>query len=76
MKNIHKVPKKQWRKWDIVGRGVFNEVYETLSLNPGFIRHPKDKPVSARFNYTLAWNTAWIAADAVKSTLKAIANGD
>mgnify|MGYP003427208623 len=73
--NIHKVPKKQWRKWDIVGRGVFNKTYEVMRANPGLFRHPKDPSVSNRWSDTTAWNAAWIAADHVKETLKEISNG-
>lgn len=72
--NIHKVPKKQWRKWDIVGRRVFNMTYELMLENPNLFRHPKDPSVSARWAKTTAWNAAWIAADHVKEALTEIAN--
>lgn len=73
--NIHKVPKKQWRKWDVVGRRVFNKTYDVMVLNPDLFRHPKDPTRSNRWAKTTAWNAAWIAADHVKEALKEIANG-
>jgi hypothetical protein len=72
--NIHKVPKKQWRKWDIIGRSVFNKTYDLMKENPHLFRHPKDPSISKRWADTTAWNAAWISADHVAEALKEIAN--
>lgn len=71
--NDHRVPKRQWRKWTVVGRHVFNLTYEAMQENPAFYRHPKDPPVSKRWSGTTAWNAAWIAADHADEALRLIA---
>ena len=63
--NRNKVPVKQWRKWSPVARKVFNEVYGTMNKNQWTFLHPKQDKLSARMWNTVAWNAAWIAADAV-----------
>jgi len=65
MKNTYKVPAKQWNKWSAKARAVFELVYRQLDENPGFFMHPKASEVPAKHWSTTAWNTAWVAADAV-----------
>ena len=72
--NVHRVPKRQWRKWSIVSRGVFNRVY---GRRRGFaILIPGDPKISSNAERGLAWNVAWIAADDAEDTLRAIAKGE
>jgi len=69
VRNSNRVPQKQWRKWSVKARKVFNDVYEFLMKNQWAMLHPKaptPKPVHWK---TTAWNSAWIAADAVDDDL-------
>lgn len=70
MRNVHKVPKKQWRKWSETARKVFNEVYYTLRHNTGVLFPPTAQNLSRQAIKVIAWNTAWIAADAANSKPK------
>lgn len=70
--NKHKVPKRQWRKWNDVGRTVFNETFALKSaktldiLAPGFL-----PPLSKRGWSVAMWNVAWLAADAATEASRA-----
>ena len=64
--NRHKVPLRQWRKWNVAARKVFNEVYGTMAQNQWTFLHPHQGKISAKMWKTTAWNAAWIAADACK----------
>lgn len=69
MRNSNRVPKKQWRKWSGVARRVFNATYSFIHDNPDLMQHPgapKPKPFHWK---TVAWNAAWIAADAVDDSI-------
>lgn len=72
-KNLYRATPKKWRKWSIVARGVFNKTYGLMKENASLFRHPSDPPRSKKWATTTAWNAAWIAADHVDETLKAIA---
>jgi hypothetical protein len=67
--NTYKVPKKQWKKWNDAARAVFNETYYTILHNPDVMTHPKQKKIPAEHWNTLAWNAAWVAADAAKGAI-------
>lgn len=62
-KNTHKVPKKQWRKWNKIEQGMFNRVWNTLNprqLNVlGIIGDHRKLNV-------IRWNLAWTMADLYK----------
>ncbi|HEY6020280.1 MAG TPA: hypothetical protein VIY48_10360 [Candidatus Paceibacterota bacterium] len=64
MKNINRVPKKQWNRWNSQARFVFNETYKFMMKNPDVMNHPKEKQMTPFHWKTVAWNSAWIAADA------------
>jgi len=69
MRNLYRVPKKQWRKWSDLARKVFNATYNFMMDNTKVMIHPKSpmpKPVHFK---TIAWNAAWIAADAVDDVI-------
>ncbi len=72
--NVHKVSKRQWKKWTEAGRLVFNDLYETSVANQHLFIHPKATLVSNANWDTIAWNHAWLAADYVsmreKGTVK------
>ncbi len=66
--NAETIPNKfrcgNFRKWSNTARRVFNETYGTLRDNQRIFLHPKqDALTTAKWN-TVAWNAAWIAADA------------
>ena len=64
--NIYGVPQKQWTKWDVMGRQVFNEVYSSMVGNQWIFLHPKQEKMSRSHWRTTAWNAAWTAADATR----------
>lgn len=69
MRNVNRVPKKQWRKWSTQARSVFNAVYRFAMNNPRLMQHPA-APEPKPFHWkTVAWNAAWIAADAVDDSI-------
>lgn len=63
-KNVFKVPKKQWPKWGDAARQTFNTVYDTLLKNQRVVVHPNMPEISKKHWKTIAWNSAWLAADA------------
>lgn len=64
MSNKYKVPVKQWRKWSDAARKVFNEVYFTIRNNVRVVFPPKAQDLPRQSVQVIAWNSAWIAADA------------
>lgn len=64
-KNAHRVPQRQWRKWGDKAREVFNSLYYTLLHNQSVVTHPNQDPLPKSHWNTVAWNSAWLAADAV-----------
>ena len=62
--NLYRVPVRKWVKWGPMARQVFNEVYSAMSRNQRLFLHPQAEKVSKRLWRTVAWNAAWIAADA------------
>ena len=62
--NLYNVPMKKWRKWCLTSRQVFNEVYSSMNMNQGLFLHPHTEKISRQQWKTVAWNAAWIAADA------------
>lgn len=64
-RNRYRVPQSQWRKWSIAARLVFNVIYSTVYDNQQLITHPRTPKIKAFEWKTIAWNSAWLAADAV-----------
>jgi hypothetical protein len=73
--NKNKVPASQWRKWPDLAQRVFNDVYAAMEQNPALFVHPKTKKIAANQWGTVAWNAAWIAADATLTALKDVEKG-
>lgn len=67
--NLYHVPGKQWRKWSVKARGVFNLVYSTMRSNQGLFIHPKATKQTREHWGTVAWNAAWTAAGAANGEL-------
>lgn len=65
-KNVHRVPQRAWRRWKSQGRTVFNSVYSAMKNNQYVFLHPKQEALSAQKWKTVAWNAAWVAADAAE----------
>lgn len=68
--NIHKVAKRQWKKWTVDGRLVFNDLYSTSLNNQHIFLHPKDGMNKEEYWTTIAWNHAWLAADFISMRQK------
>lgn len=67
--NKNRVPAKQWRKWSGMARWVFNDTYNFIYNHEREMNHPKQPKHLLLHWKTLAWNAAWIAADAVDDTV-------
>ena len=68
-KNVNRVPKKQWMKWSTNARLAFNRSYEFIYNNQDLIIHPRAATASPFHWKTIAWNAAWIAADAIDDSI-------
>lgn len=66
IRNQYRVPQKQWRKWTVKARETFNWLYGLMMDDPNLFNHPKAIKMNPRHWKTVAWNSAWLAADAVK----------
>lgn len=63
--NRYRVQKKQWGKWPLLAKMVFNETYFVMTKNVDLFMHPKaEKPTKEEWK-TTAWNAAWTAAEAI-----------
>lgn len=65
--NVHKVPKRQWKRWSLAARWAFNDLYEHMTLDPNNFLHPKTSCPPAKEWNTTAWNAAWESADFVNA---------
>jgi hypothetical protein len=63
MSNKFKVPQKVWRKWNETAQRVFNETYRDVRDHQDVFSHPKAPKHTREQWRTVAWNSAWIAAD-------------
>lgn len=62
-RNKFKVPAQQWKKWTIVGRHVFNKVYEYSVSNQDMMSNTEKGVIPEDQYRVIAWNHAFIAAD-------------
>ena len=69
IKNVNRVPKKQWSKWSKEAHGTFNRCYKFFMNNQGIVNHPKAPKLPFNQWKTVSWNAAWIAADACDNTI-------
>ena len=51
-------------EWDQKMRKVFTRDYEWIKENPTLFFHPKAAPLAPEHINTIAWNAAWLAAEA------------
>lgn len=59
--NVYKVPKRQWKKWTLVGKFTFNELYADMKSNKSIFNHPKTDISDDQWD-TICWNAAWHSA--------------
>lgn len=69
IKNVHKVPQKQWKRWNDRQRVIFNHVFSSMLHNQEMFKHPKQAPMSSEHWKTPCWNAAWTAADAAADSV-------
>ena len=62
--NRHRVPKKQWNKWNPIAQDMFNQMYMSVRHNQSILHHPHAPMLTSVQWQTVAWNVAWLAADA------------
>lgn len=62
--NPYKVPLKQWRRWNVEARMIFNYTHALMMGAQEMFVHPKAPMIKKDHWQTIAWNAAWIAADA------------
>ena len=63
--NPHRVAEKQWRKWSGAAQVAFNEHYERVRRAQALMLHPATPPMPQGEWDTVAWNVAWLVADAI-----------
>lgn len=64
--NENRVPQKQWRKWNIKARRVFNDLYSSLMDSQLWLPNSLQKKITPQEHKVISWNAAWLAADAAK----------
>ena len=69
IKNLYNVNRKDWKKWSDIAKKTFNKVFDFAIEHPNILLHAKQEKPKARHWKVLAWNFAWIAADAVDDAL-------
>ena len=69
VKNLSRVPAKAWNAWGETARRTFNRVYDFMMNNQKLMTHPGQPAFKPAHWKTIAWNAAWIAADAVDGSL-------
>lgn len=69
IKNEFKVPSKQWKRWSEKAKKTFNEIYSFGVGDPSTMAHPNMPKIKPFYFKTIAWNFAWLAADAVDDSI-------
>jgi hypothetical protein len=64
MKNTYRVPQKKWTRWSAQAKGVFNTVYKAIRGDHRTLFPTAAQHLPAQSVQVIAWNAAWIAADA------------
>jgi hypothetical protein len=62
-KNVHKIPKRQWKKWNKDEQAMFNRLWGYLTpcdLLPDYI------PMTLKQFNVLRWNICWTVASMMK----------
>ena len=67
MKNIYKVNKQQWNKWNKESQKLFNILYKKIKNNYKILYPNSFNELSVNAIKVVAWNTAWIAADIISN---------
>ena len=61
-KNVHKVPKLQWKKWNKDEQAMFNRLWDYLT--PDLL--PEGVPMTTKQFNVLRWNTCWTASSMLR----------
>ena len=69
-RNRYRVQRGQWRKWNAKARETFNWLYGLMMDQPSLFNHPKAIKQKPAHWKTVAWNSAWLAADAVRDATR------
>ena len=69
VKNSNRVSRRKWQEWSPTAQQTFNLTYAFLLDNQRLLTHPKAKAIPMLHWLTLAWNSAWIAADVVDDSI-------
>jgi hypothetical protein len=66
VRNKYKVPLKQWKKWSLDSKLLFNLVYSQMVNNQFLYTHPKGIINKQWAWRTTAYNAAWTAAETLR----------
>lgn len=69
IKNKYRVPAKQWKRWSVEARSIFNKCYDFVMDNQELLSHPGSPKLKPYHWKTLSWNMAWVAADAFDNSI-------
>lgn len=70
-RNTHNAPKKQWAKWSIAERALFNELWSNLmGARLGGLASPALDAMPRKDRFVLRHNICFLAADALRVLLK------
>lgn len=61
-RNVHRVPRDEWKRWGPEGQALFNHLYTMMRDNMSLFLHPRAPVPKLREWKTTAWNAAWEAA--------------
>lgn len=70
-KNVHGVPKKQWKKWGPIAQAMFNRTYHAL-IQARHVILPRSVSLTFRQHHVWVWNASWLAADEADGLMKHI----
>lgn len=62
VKNKHKVNEEKWTSWTLVGKHVFNKLFDSMTSRPEMFQAPGHETPPPLWRIT-AKNAAWLAAD-------------
>lgn len=64
--NVHKVPVKQWNKWSVQQRILFNGLHSFMLENSDVVINPAHVEKMGKSVWEIiSWNAAWMATDFV-----------
>lgn len=64
--NAHKVPKRQWAKWNSDERAAFNRMWSAFPVPCKELVLAPGRKLTFKEQQTLRWNVCWLVADMLK----------